>query len=270
MKNKLRILISNLKIKFKLWHEKITEPKNVQKIYITSIVIAAVFFIGSAIFGVYVEDYYHADSDAIYEMMGDDTHITCFTYKDGVTLYKSDDCEPTAGFIFYPGGKVEHTAYEPLMYELADRGIVAVLCEMPFNLAVFNMNAADGVREMMPEITEWYIGGHSLGGSMAASYYANNSDWLSGVVLLASYSTKDISDGRVLSIYGSLDGVLHLEKYEKNKQNLPSDKIEIIIEGANHAYFGMYGEQKGDGAATISNESQIILTANYIASFIKE
>lgn len=270
MKNKLRILISNLKARLKLWREKITEPKNVQKIYITSIVIAAVFFIGSAIFGVYVEDYYHADSNAIYEMIGDDTHITCFTYKDGVTVYKSDEREPTAGLIFYPGGKVEHTAYEPLMYELADQGIAAVLCEMPFNLAVFDMNAADGVKEMLPEITEWYIGGHSLGGTMAASYYAENRDWLSGVVLLASYSTKDISDGRALSIYGSCDGVLNLKKYEQNSKNLPKDKVEIVIEGANHAYFGMYGEQNGDGAATISNESQITVTANYIASFIKE
>ena len=80
------------------------------------------------------------------------------------------------GFIFYPGGKVEYTAYAPLM---------CVLLKMPLNLAVLDVNAADSVFDMFPEISSWYIGGHSLGGSMAASYALENTDKLEGLVLLA-------------------------------------------------------------------------------------
>ena len=75
---------------------------------------------------------------------------------------------PTAGLIFYPGGKVENTAYAPLLHDLAEGGILCVLVKMPCNLAVLGMNAADGIPECFPEVTDWYIGGHSLGGAMAA------------------------------------------------------------------------------------------------------
>ena len=56
------------------------------------------------------------------------------------------------------------------MKACADKGVLCVLIEMPFNLAVLDMNAAEGIRVKYPEIENWYIGGHSLGGSMAASY----------------------------------------------------------------------------------------------------
>ena len=49
---------------------------------------------------------------------------------------------------------------------------------------------------------------------------------------------------------------------------LPKRFEEEVIVGGNHAYFGMYGEQDGDGVATIKPEKQIRDTANYIAKFI--
>ena len=264
MKKKIKFLLNKLKV----WLDRITTPENVKRIYISSIIVAAVLITITTAFGIYVGDYYHADDNMILEVLDNKTDISCHSYEEGIKIYRKSGEEQSRGFIFYPGGKVEARAYEPLMYALADRGIVAVLCEMPFNLAVFDMNAADGVAEMLPEITEWYIGGHSLGGTMASYYYAENSDWLSGVILLGSYSTKDISGARVLSIYGSCDGVLNSEKYEECKSNLPSNKVEVVIEGGNHAYFGMYGEQQGDGEASISNLTQITLTAEYITNFI--
>jgi len=54
--------------------------------------------------------------------------------------------------IFYPGGKVEHTAYVPLLRACAERGILCVLVQMPCNLAVLNVNGADGIRERFSEI----------------------------------------------------------------------------------------------------------------------
>ena len=152
------------------------------------------------------------------------------------------------------------------MAELAREGVLCVLVEMPFNLAVFDINAADGIQEQYPEIEDWYIGGHSLGGSMAASYLADHVDEYEGLILLGSYSTADLSDTDldVLSIYGSEDKVLNREKYDENKSNLPDNFCEVVIGGGCHAYFGMYGAQDGDGTPTISNHEQIGLTVEHI------
>ena len=58
------------------------------------------------------------------------------------------------------------------------------------------------------------------------------------------------------------------KKYQSNLSNLPAGYTEQIIAGGNHAYFGMYGKQKGDGVATVENGYQIILTAHFITEFI--
>ena len=181
------------------------------------------------------------------------------------------DTDSEYGFIFYPGGKVEYTAYTALMRELVANGVFCVLVKMPFNLAVLDMDAAEGIQEKYPEIDSWYIGGHSLGGSMAAAYLGDNAEEYEGLVLLGSYSTEDLSDDdvTVLSIYGSEDKVLNAAKYDKNKSNLPENFTEVVIDGGCHAYFGMYGEQDGDGTASISNEEQVYLTANYVIEFMK-
>ena len=94
---------------------------------------------------------------------------------------------------------------------------------------------------------------------MAASYTADHSEELEGLILLAAYSTSDLSDSdmAVLSIYGTEDQVLNKKKYEKYFSNLPEDTTEYVIDGGNHANFGYYGDQKGDGTAEISREEQI-------------
>ncbi len=230
----------------------------------------AVILIATVIFAVvYINDYYHVDGQALIEYTessANDININIKTDKDDIIAVIPNEVK--AGFIFYPGGKVEFNSYLPLMLECAERGILCVLIKMPCNLAVLNANAADGITEDYPEVTEWYIGGHSLGGSMAASYLSKHSDEISGLILLGSYSTADVTDSRVLSIYGSEDGVMNREKYEKYSSNLPSNFTEIIIDGGNHAYFGIYGKQDGDGSAKITQKEQIKLTAEYIANFI--
>jgi pimeloyl-ACP methyl ester carboxylesterase len=156
------------------------------------------------------------------------------------------------------------------MKELASEGVLCVLIEMPFNLAILDTAAADGFTDMYPEIEEWYIGGHSLGGSAASMYLEDNHEAFEGLVLLGSYSTSDLSsyDIDVLSIYGSEDKVMNYENYEEYLVNLPEDSEELIIEGGCHAYFGMYGDQEGDGKPTITNEEQIQITAKKIVDFI--
>ncbi len=163
------------------------------------------------------------------------------------------------GFIFYPGGRVEHEAYAPLLRAIATEGWLCILVEMPFDFAFLNMNAANDARERYPSVESWVIGGHSLGGAMAASHAAKNADEYDALLLLAAYSTDDLTESglKVISIYGENDGILNFKNYEKNRQNLPESTVEYIIFGGNHALFGDYGEQSGDGEARIAPQEQI-------------
>lgn len=211
----------------------------------------------------YLNSYYHAEEFAVQAMASND-QVEVREAEDGTIIFAPST--PCAGLIFYPGGKVEHTAYSPLMRACAEQGILCVLVKMPCNLAVLDMNAADGIAEQYPEIETWYIGGHSLGGAMAASYAAGHSDELDGLILLAAYSTRDLSHSglTVLSIYGSEDRVLDQEKYKAYRDHLPADMSEVKIEGGCHAGFGVYGPQDGDGTPLITIEEQIARTAEEI------
>ena len=217
---------------------------------------------------IYLCDYYHTDTEKVENFIREEVAVSVL--DDHNIVYISTVKNLEAGLIFYPGGKVEYTAYEPLMKTLAEKGILCVLVKMPFHLAVFDSNAADGIQERFPEVENWYIGGHSLGGAMAASYIEGNVAEYEGLILLGAYSAADLSGTtiKVLSVYGSEDKVLNKEKYNSNLVNLPDDYLEIIIDGGCHAYFGMYGNQKGDGVANITNEEQIHKTAEIIANFV--
>ena len=214
----------------------------------------------------YAADFYHADDIAM-AAMSSAADVTV-EQKGNTLAFIPENAE--TGLIFYPGGKVEYTAYAPLMRALADNGVLGVLVRMPLNLAVLNMNAANGIPEQYPQIKHWYIGGHSLGGSMAASHAAKNASNYDGLALLASYSTVDLSTSglSVISIYGSEDGVLNMEKYTEYKCNLPTAFEEQIIEGGCHAGFGSYGPQDGDGVPTITGEAQIAETVRLLTAFL--
>ncbi len=233
-----------------------------KRILILSTVLVLALVVGCA---VYAGDYYRASENAAAAMAG--TQAVTVRQTDEGTVFLPED--PTAGFIFYPGGKVEYTAYAPLMLELAQQDVLCVLVRMPLNLAVLDVNAAAGIPEQFPEIENWYIGGHSLGGSMAASFVSKNADGFQGLTLLAAYSTADLTQTNleVISLYGSEDGVLNREKYESYRENLPENTAETVIEGGNHAGFGSYGAQDGDGEAQISAQEQTRVTAELLTEF---
>ena len=215
----------------------------------------------------YLESCYHADAAAIAAFSAA-FNVEEHTLEDGSLSFGSGN--EVCGLIFYPGGRVEHTAYLPLMRQLAANGVFCILCPMPFRLAVLDKNAADGIREAFPEVGQWYLCGHSLGGTIAASYLAAHPADYQGLILLASYSTADLSDTelRVLSVRGSEDGVLCQSRYERFWSRLPADAEEIVLAGGCHAYFGMYGSQSGDGVPTISNEEQLRQTAAAILRWL--
>ena len=218
---------------------------------------------------IYLETFYHADEDAIAAFSADRT-VEVRTLAGGETVF--DPGGAKVGLIFYPGGKVDETAYVPLMRAISSRGVLCVLCKMPFRLAVFDTHAADGVREALPEIDRWYVGGHSLGGAVASIEVKAHPGAYEGLILLAAFSNEDLTNEsvRVLSIFGSDDGVLDRGKYEQAKAKLPDGVTERIIAGGCHAGFGMYGAQDGDGIPAITSEEQIRITADIIAEWTGE
>ena len=257
------------------------------------ILLSTVSVIAFLIFGgtCYVNNYYHATETAEEALKG--TSEVKVTETKGYYLLEPVEAVDTVGpgetgIIFYPGAKVEETAYVPLLSEFAKCGYPVYLMRMPARLAVLDPDAADTViyadsknAESVEDtednangvsVTNWILMGHSLGGAMAADYAAGHEDTVSALVLLAAYSTKDLTekDIRVLSIYGSEDSVLNQEKYQRYWDNLPEDTVECVIDGGNHAGFGYYGDQKGDKQAQISRDEQQQAVVDAVTYYLQQ
>lgn len=175
-------------------------------------------------------------------------------------VFQPTASQPVTGFIIYPGGRVDPRAYAPTARQVAEQGYLVIIVNMPLNLAVFNPGAGGKVMAAYPEIQLWAIGGHSLGGAMAANYAVNHPEQVQGLALWAAYpaASDDLSssDLRVVSIFGSLDGLVTGEKIESSRPLLPADTTWVSIEGGNHAQFGWYGSQAGDNPASLSRPDQ--------------
>ena len=219
----------------------------------------------------YINDYYHVtDWDGA---MSDTSAVKVVKTSTG---YLYDGPGEDTALIFYPGAKVQDIAYAPMLKELAENGVDCYLVHMPGNLAIFGVNKAEEVlREAADGEQNYehrYLAGHSLGGAMAASFAATHSEELDGLIFLGAYSTKDLSgtDLRVLSLYGSEDQVLNREKLTESHELMSTDFAEYVIEGGNHAQYGDYGEQKGDGTASITAEEQRNIVTEKILTFVLE
>lgn len=221
------------------------------------IVILSILAILTVAFFIYVSDYYRADDVAGAVMQSDDT----IRVQGNLTILTPATPSDTA-LIFYPGAKVEDTAYLPILEKLRQNGITCVLVKMPFNMAIFDPNAADKVFDALPDIKNWYIGGHSMGGAMASSYAANHKSKVQGLILLGAYIYGDFLPENTLTVYGTLNA--NLEEKINYTENI------VIIEGGNHAQFGNYGLQKGDPPAAISSEEQQDIAVKAILDFIQE
>ena len=220
------------------------------------LLLALPLLLAAAFFG-YVSIYYHADARALAALESDGA-VTVSRTDYG---WRFDGPSESDALIFYPGGQVEARAYAPLLREIAAEGMDVCLVEMPFRLAVLAPNRADRVMAQ-EDYANWSIGGHSLGGAMAANYAASHGDRLRGLVLLAAYATRPLDPGlQVLVVVGSEDGVVNRAKLEAGLRYLPTDARVVTIPGANHAQFGSYGPQRGDGEALISPEEQWARTA---------
>jgi len=156
---------------------------------------------------------------------------------------------------------------------LAKEGIEVYIISSKLNLPVLdNGTMATIVKE--EHLDKVFIGGHSLGGvvSTVEAKQLEEMNKVAGLILLASYpdQSTDISDTQipVLSITASNDKILKQEKYEDAKSRLPESTLYTTIEGGNHSGFGLYGQQNGDGTATMSAEEQQKQLVQLIKQFI--
>lgn len=243
--------------------------ERLKRILLVLLVIVNVGVIGCR---AYIGDYYHADAAALSAAeQGESANgVTVSQTNANVMVFEPAGGESTVGVAFYPGAKVEWTAYAPLMQQLAERGITAMLLKMPYNLAIVDADAANLAYDAAPNVQNWYVCGHSMGGIAAGMYASGNADSLAGIIFLASYTTDDLSQSGLagLSIYGSEDGVINRTAMEDNARNLPAGTQTYAIEGGNHGHFGSYGEQANDGVATITPEQQQSETADIITAFV--
>jgi len=173
--------------------------------------------------------------------------------------------------IFYPGGKVRPLAYLPLWEGVARAGYTVFVPIMPLDLAVFGVAAAARIRVDHPEFEVWHLAGHSLGGAMAAEHLKKGTRGFRSLILLGSYSASDLFaiDLATLSIKEERGLERGLEKAEASRDKLPAGAIFKVMPGANHAQFGRYGIQKGDGRALLSPEAQTALTTLWVLEFLR-
>ena len=229
------------------------------------LMLLMLLFVLACAFLLYAEKYYHADASAAEALASDET----VTVEQTGYGWFFDGPSSEDGLIFYPGGKVEETAYAPFLKKLAAGGLDVCLVKMPFRLAVLDLQAAERI---LPQYSyeRWYIGGHSLGGAMAASFAAEHEKEVNGVILCAAYPTAELDDSYLeITVYGSEDRIVNREKIERGRTFAPDVSEEYVIEGGNHAQFGNYGIQKGDGTARISVEEQQTQAAERILETLR-
>ncbi len=175
-------------------------------------------------------------------------------------IFRPTGREPDTGLILYPGAQIEHRAYAPAARAIAGEGYLVVIVPMPLHLAILGAERASGVIEAFPTIQHWAIGGHSLGGAMAAQFAHRHPDLVEGLVLWAAYppNANDLSNStlEVVSISGTLDPLTSAEDIEASRLRLPAETRYVAIQGGNHSQFGWYGRQYGDNSPTILRQAQ--------------
>lgn len=206
-------------------------------------------------FILYVSDYYHAEASALAVLDEDGVSIN----EDVIRL--DPISESDTAIIFYPDAKVEAVSYLPLLDQLRMEGYTCFLVSMPFNMAIFDSNAAADVIADHPDVEHWYIAGHSMGGGMASSFASKHPDAVDGLILLGAYIYGDYPDTDALTIYGSFN--------ESVGEHIDYTENIVVIPGGNHAQFGNYGPQKGDPPATISAKQQQAESVDAITNFIE-
>lgn len=209
-------------------------------------------------FYIYASDYYRADEVAIAVMQSD-----AITLVEDNFIVLSPNTPGDTAIIFYPGAKVEYFSYLPMMEKIMlSSNVTCILVKMPFNMAIFDSDAADKIINRFPDIENWYLAGHSMGGAMASDFASKNQDKIMGLLLFGAYIFGNYPEENALTVYGSFN--TSVEEKINYTENI------VVIEGGNHAQFGNYGKQKGDPDATISSEEQQNIAVVAVHEFLEQ
>jgi len=209
-------------------------------------------------FYIYASDYYRADEVAIAVMQSD-----AITLVEDNFIVLSPNTPGDTAIIFYPGAKVEYFSYLPMMEKIMlSSNVTCILVKMPFNMAIFDSDAADKIINRFPDIENWYLAGHSMGGAMASDFASKNQDKIMGLLLFGAYIYGNYPEENALTVYGSFN--TSVEEKINYTENI------VVIEGGNHAQFGNYGKQKGDPDATISSEEQQNIAVVAVHEFLEQ
>lgn len=198
------------------------------------------------------------------------TDIQILQDPDGsVTLLPPESEACGTGIIFYQGMTVAPLAYVPLTAELTQAGYSVFIPRLPCNTAMLRLNVADSVMEQHPEIEDWYVAGHSMGGRCASMYASTNAARLRGVISVSSAVDQRLAATKLplLLVYGDLDSVMGALPAP---DALPEDTTVCSIAGANHAQFGDYGTQPMDSEAAIPAQEQQEQGASKILEWLSQ
>ncbi len=188
---------------------------------------------------------------------------------DGITFHLDNDEisykveNPKKNIVFVPGGLVEPDAYSFLALSLAKEGYDVTISKALFNLAIFTPNRSS--RFLSDELDNVVIG-HSLGG-VTASMMAEGNELVDAVIFLGSYPVADLKDKDVYLILAEHDLGLDLDKVEDSFQYTTFETV-FMIDGGNHAQFGWYGPQRGDGEAEMTTLEQHQIVIEKIIEYI--
>lgn len=180
------------------------------------------------------------------------------------------------GVLFQPGARVDARAYAATLRSHAEAGHVVVIEKQPLGIAFLSLGSLDDARSAAPEVSQWVVGGHSLGGTVAALQADSDDDAtapVAGLLLYASYPAGDISDSLAmpaLSLSAEADGLATPDQIAASRPDLPEDTTFETIPGASHAQFGDYGPQPGDGQPTISNDAARAEIVRTTSDFLSE
>ena len=232
--------------------------------------LVVLLLLGLGAFALWVSDPYEARPGSV-ERAEETVDVT--VDDEGVVLTPQGDGVDRA-VVFYPGARVEPEAYAATWAPVvAETGVGVVVTRMPLNLSALAPGRAQEAMDRL-DADEWYVGGHSLGGAMAA--YAAGDDELptEGLILWGSYAVAgaglaEREDQRVLSVSASEDLLVDPDAVRERSGALPEDAVSVEVDGMSHAQFGDYGPQTADGTPQIENAEAWARLAEETAGFLK-
>jgi hypothetical protein len=191
---------------------------------------------------------------------------------DGTTVVMTPDAPTGVGLVFISGARVDAPAYEYKLSGLAQAGVTVVIVRPVLNFAIFDQRPLTDFEAAAPGVDHWYVGGHSLGGVKACMYAADGAadGTVEGLVFFGSYCANDISATGlpVLSLAGENDALSTPQKIEDAAPLLPATAEFVTIPGSNHAQFGNYGDQPGDGTSTATDADVRGTITDAVAAFV--